>query len=373
MANRRRQGESKRRCVAAAAVCLGLSTLGCGEGFDPPSELKTLRVLGVHKNESYADAGSEVTLNLIWQDASPKAPRDVVIGWLPPCFNPPGDLYYGCFEQFQGFDLTDILTTGSLSQEFSFRIPRNIVAPLPAGEEPDVYEARVPVRPPPDPDNPTFGTTFAFFIACAGTPVVLDPPPSGNALPLGCRDAEGDLVGPDDFTAGYTTIYSFEDSEIRGNQKPVITGFQVEGAEVPVDCLGAECAREGSPPEEPAAPIDCETESARCVATCEDDGESECPEIDLRPLIDPSVAESDQVSVVYYGRNLGEQMWVNYYVDRGGVRSPVRLLNDANTGWNDDYGVEFYAPKEPGPFSVWAVSHDNRGGADFVRVRLHAQ
>ena len=334
-------------------AALALTAFGCGEGFDPPSELRGLRVLGVHKNASYARPGDEITMNLVWQDASPSAPRDVQITWLPACINPEGNLYYGCFGDPEKFSAGAVST----SQEFRFQIPPEIL---------DEVSAK--------PGNPVYGTAFAFFIACAGTPeVVLEDSTGDNPVPLACRGADGELLGPDDFVAGYTTVYVFEDGFT--NEKPTITGFQVEGVDVPVDCLGADCAREGTAGLDDAEPIDCldPAQSARCVATCEDDGEDECPEIDVRPLVDASTAERDEVAARYYDRNVGEQMWINYYVDRGGLRTPVRLLNDATEGWNDDYGMELFAPAEPGPFSVWAVTHDSRGGADFVRVRLQAE
>jgi hypothetical protein len=140
--------------------------------------------------------------------------------------------------------------------------------------------------------------------------------------------------------------------------------------------LGANCALEGDVDEdvEPET-FDCSAPetATRCIATCEGDGEAECPDIDIAPLIDPTSAERDQLSEDYFERNVSEQLWINYYSDRGGMRSSVRLLNDATEGWNDEFGVEFWAPSEPGPLSIWAVVHDNRGGAEFVRVKLYAE
>jgi hypothetical protein len=82
------------------------------------------------------------------------------------------------------------------------------------------------------------------------------------------------------------------------------------------------------------------------------------------------VVEDDSVAVQAYDRDFVEQMWINYYVDRGGLRSPVRLLADAAKGPNADYGSGFYAPEEPGPVHLWAVVHDNRGGMGWVRQTI---
>lgn len=339
----------------ALLVSFSLASVACGEGFDPVSDLRSLRAIGVVKNKSYADPGDEITMELVWQDASKDAPRDVTIAWLPACFNPPGDLYYGCFAQFGDVSPGNM---GSLGEKLTFTIPADIVSS----------------RPPADPDNPTFGSAFGFFALCAGDLVPLDPPPSKNALPLGCRDrTSGDLLGPDDFVAGYAQV--MVSSEGFTNANPNITGFTVAGAEVETDCIGSECARPGTPVEPEPEPLDCtdEANAARCIATCEDDGEDTCPNIQISPIVSRDSAELDEVAARYYGRNDTEQLWIDYYSDRGTVRSPARLLNDATEGWNDDYGVEFWAPKEPGPLSVWAAVHDNRGGANFVRVRLQAE
>jgi hypothetical protein len=45
----------------------------------------------------------------------------------------------------------------------------------------------------------------------------------------------------------------------------------------------------------------------------------------------------------------------------------VRLVNDAQTGWNADYGTEFRAPSTKGPMFIWAVVQDSRGGEQWVR------
>jgi hypothetical protein len=79
----------------------------------------------------------------------------------------------------------------------------------------------------------------------------------------------------------------------------------------------------------------------------------------------------DAVGAQYFGRNVKEQMWVSYHVNGGRVKSDIRLLNDGDTGPADDYGTEFYAPKDPGYVTLWAVARDNRGGASWSSVVLN--
>lgn len=330
---------------------LSAIALGCGAEFDPPSEIKTLRVLAVQKSAPYAKPGEKVDLQMLWHDGSKQAPRPVQVGWFSGCFNPPGDLYAGCFAQFAGaappgpggppgFDL-------GMGDRFSFTLPADVISSRP---------------PPADPKQPPYGLSFVFFAACAGK---LGPPPEGKAVafPLACYGPDDELLGADDFVAGYTAVYAFEQYR---NQNALVTGFRVNGEDAKGSCIDGACI------DTPLAQaLDCDT--VPCISACSDDGDADCPEISIGPVIDPASAEVDQISVDAYGKKYSEQMWVNYYVDRGSLKSELRLLNDATAGWNGDYGTKLFAPKKPGPMTVWAVVHDNRGGSAWVRQQLLVQ
>jgi hypothetical protein len=67
---------------------------------------------------------------------------------------------------------------------------------------------------------------------------------------------------------------------------------------------------------------------------------------------------------------LGEQMWVNYYSSGGELSEEVRLLNDAVEGFRADTATEYQAADTARVSHVWAVAHDNRGGAEWARVRV---
>ena len=335
---------------------LSLSLLGCGPDFDPPSELHSLRVLAVQKDLPYAQPGAKVNLQMLWQDASPLASeRTVQIAWSPACYNPPGDLYYACFSDPNTFgSMVNVDPTNP--ERTSVDIPANII------------------RPSDGSNNAPYGITYVFFALCAGELTLL-PSAAENAFPIGCKDANGTLLGSDDFVAGYTSIYSFKGYS---NHNPVIAGFRFRGAPLPKEaaCLGDDClSLDGSAP---AVDFDCDDpeQSARCVPACADDGDPTCPAYALAPTIDKDEADNqdiDDVSAAQLGRKVGEQMWINYYTDAGGFKSPVRLLNDATSGWNDNYGTDFYAPKKPGLVRVWAVAHDNRGGMSWSGITLKVQ
>jgi hypothetical protein len=89
-------------------------------------------------------------------------------------------------------------------------------------------------------------------------------------------------------------------------------------------------------------------------------------------LIDPVSAERN-ANVGSIGNPVGEQLWVNYFIDRGSLRSGIRLYADATTGIDDKYGTDVYAPSEPGLVRIWAVVHDNRGGTAWTRLTVRAR
>ncbi|MBX3182421.1 MAG: hypothetical protein KIT72_08770 [Polyangiaceae bacterium] len=325
---------------ALTALTAALFAMGCGAEFDPPHKVTSLRVLGVQKDKPYAKPGDDVTLSLLWHDSSEQAPRPVQVAWYSGCFNPPGDLYYGCFEALSGGG-----GNVGLGEQHTVSIPSDIISSRP---------------PPRDPELVPYGLSYVFFAVCAGQ---LGPAPAEQGFPVACFDDQGKQLGADDFVAGYSGIYAYDTFE---NQNPVITGFEFNGRVVEPDCIGAECLSN------PPAPSD-DCSRVACVDSCADDGDPTCPGIAFRPLISSSVAEVDDIALVSEGRNLTEQMWVNYYIEDGGLKSSVRLLNDATKGWNEDFGTEYYAPKQPGDYKLWAVARDNRGGSEWIRITVRVR
>ncbi len=334
-----------------------LTAVGCGPQFDPGNEISTLRVLGVKKDKPYAQPGEDVSLQLLWHDA--KGPRDVQRAFIGGCVNPPGDLYYGCFAEYGQSAASGQPPAFALGDTFSVTLPKDIISS----------------RPAPDEGRERYGLYIVFFAVCAGT-LSFDMSSDGSSigstgLPVRCLDEDGQALGSDDFVVGYTSIYSFQGTD---NANPAFAvddsgtaRFEVAGANVEADCLGEAC--QGAP----AVEVDCESTPERCIDACADDGDDACPEIEIKPAIDEQDnLERDDVSSRLFGNDVNEQMWVNYYVDRGSM-SQVRLLNDATSGWNEKYRGELRAPKEPGPLQVWSVIHDNRGGMEFARVTLQVK
>jgi hypothetical protein len=328
----------------------------CGPEFDPPSELRSLRILAVQKDEPYAKPGDTVNLTMLWQDASPKRldasgkPRAIQIAWASGCINPPGDLYFGCFSR---------LSMAGLGPTFSVVIPPTDI-----------------IHPSNDPKQPPYGLEYVFFSACAGTLTQVTPT-EDSPLPFACQDTStGALLGPDDFVAGYTQIYVFDAFT---NENPVLTNaagaaqITFAGQTFPADCVDAACLTVPDPVDPCADPA----KAALCVPVCADDGDAKkCPQHALQPVIDqtlPQNSEPDSIAVLSYGRAYGEEMWLDYYADRGNFDPALKLFSDAQSGYNPSYATHFLAPKDPGPVRVWAVLHDNRGGVSWEGFTLGAK
>jgi hypothetical protein len=351
------------------AALLGLAaTLGCGVDFDPASKVNTLRVLAVQKDKPYVRPGDSVTLQLLWHAPSFVDGAGVPeVAWLASCENPPGDLYERCFEQFQALTPEQVMEGLSLpvagataaNDRFTFTTSSDLITSRP---------------PPKDPELTPYGISYVFFAVCAGRLSVA----FGESFPLLCyeeRDGNdgfgaGDQrLGPESFVVGYSAVFAYERVS---NGNPALTGIEFNGGAFAAApgagatvlpardlCVGDGC----SAPAAQDAAASCA--SALTLETC--DG---CGKVGLKPTIDRSSAEPDAVASTLSGSNLTEQMWVNYYASIGEVDDDVRLLNDAGRGWAETYGTQYSPGAEPGVGYLWAVAHDNRGGAQWLRLRL---
>ncbi|HEY4106446.1 MAG TPA: hypothetical protein VGM44_21245 [Polyangiaceae bacterium] len=386
-------GFSRQFSAKLALLWLGVLLSGCGPSFDPEDQLRTLRVLGVQKDQPYVKPGDSVNLTMLWEDASPSAGRPIQIAWSGLCVDPPGDLYYGCFAQpavFQGLSFNPSTMPGadktSVMMPTTYTDSKGNSAPV--------------IRPTAAENNTPYGIGYVFFAVCAGT-ISIDPSlvqtsaangsaSASPALPIVCKDDAGKLLDSDSFVAGYTTIYAYD---MFANNNPAISGFEFNGQALPKGsfCVGPatdatmpdDCASlaespigDSLPPDTTA--IDCTTTppDPRCIPTCADDGKSSCHGYAIRPTVDKTDfrnQDQDGVSVMQLGHAVGEQMWIDFYSDGGGFKSPTRLLNDATNGWNDDYGTDFYAAKDAKISRVWALVHDNRGGVSWAGIELKTQ
>src|SRR5262249_17027653 len=91
--------------VSAAFFLLLASFLwaSCGGGgFEPASKIKGVRVLATQKEPASPHPGEAVDLKLLYWDgkATEGSARKIRFDFFQ-CDNPPGDLYYGCFDKLK--------------------------------------------------------------------------------------------------------------------------------------------------------------------------------------------------------------------------------------------------------------------------------
>lgn len=303
--------------------CWGLGVVallcaGCGgTGFDSPSMVTTLRALAVQKDVPYARPGEDVTTSLLWHD--PAAPRDVEVRWFAGCTNPPADLFSLCAEGldeefFDNLDVVEDLGFTGTGDTFTYQI------------EDDALEGREPRSP----GDPVRGVSFVFFTLCPGS---LRYAPEREVFPAACIGPDGNEVDSDDFVVGYTTIAIYDDVR---NENPPITGLELDGQLL-------------------------EEMPGRVLDVCTEEKASDCPKLELNPLVDTGVAsEIDPLT------GDPEQVWITYFATSGEFSPEGRLVSDPDTGTNDDITTKFRIPQEPGVHRLWAILQDGRGGADWA-------
>lgn len=378
--------------LSSAALALS----ACGVEFDPASRLATLRVVAMGADQPSPLPGTAVKLDALLHDGTKAAPRALQVGWLWGCYNPLGDTYLFCAVQFaeraqtllgagaaaggaagasgtgaggsasvelpecsatnalglqEGFCKTSLSASDAKASSMTFKVPA-----ADAKMAPSTF-----VRPATD-GSADYGLSTVFFAACAGKlELALE---SGNFPPFQCRsETTGELLGSDDFVIGYYNLYSYRPGVLK-NTNPKISGFVFDGREVAPDCIGDACLKANSTPETP----DCASTDAVCVAACADDGKDTCPEILMRPALDESIRERDQLAALKGRTEQEETIWVRYLSSAGAFSPDVKLVNAATAPhWNPAYEGRFRAPKQSGPMFVWAIVQDSRGGASWVR------
>lgn len=357
--------------LASLAITLTLTALvACTAGFDPKSKVDSVRLFVVRADKPYAKEGETVTLEALFADARREQPRPARLYWIPiVCVNPPEDLYYLCFAPpgdggRQAGD-TRLVPVGELAERLDggadaggngatggvggalASLPTGVdLAPfLPSGPTfsftapPAIIKARE--------GAPPYGLMIIFNILCAGRVEIaaeLDMN-AAQQLPLRCLGDDGAPLSPNDFVVGISRVYSYAD---RTNENPVIEGVTFEGNEVSL------------------------TDGITVDRCPQETKQSECPAVKIDMRVSEASWEENPSDVLDQGP-LREQIWVSYYSDIGVLGSDARLLFDAREGRIATSPVELRAPKGPGSGTLWAVVHDNRGGAAWSVVPLHVR
>jgi hypothetical protein len=315
------------------ALFLFVLATGCSAvTFDPPSKIESVRILATSADHPYAAPGEAVHMQVLAFDGrpSPRAPMNVF--WLPsPCVNPAGDAFYSCFPAFaQTFaPHTDLGASLASGPTFSFQMPGDAIASHPAiGGDP-------------------YGLAVVFTIACAGHVEYVPTPADGSpdAVPFGCFDDAGSPLGDDDFVFAYSLVYSFAD---RTNTNPVLESVTLQGSAV-----------------DPTAGI--------AVDHCSKSNIDDCPTMPLDVVVPPSSQELDPSDLDTNGTVLKEEIFVDYYLTAGKVASDTVVLFDPRAGRLSGTSDALTAPQAAGDYMLWAVVHDNRGGAAWQTLPFHAR
>jgi hypothetical protein len=353
--------------ILSLLIVLALAMVGAvvacgGESFDPASKVDSVRLFVVKADKPYVKPGEMVTLEALVADGRKEKPRAAKLYWIPVlCLNPKDDLYYLCFaapgdggNQAGG---TRLIPTGPLAgadgggsdagggSPFA-SIPTGVdLAPfLPQGPS---FSFRMPedaVQPRKGSDP--YGLVVVFNVLCAGRIEFVQPDPEGGPqqVPVVCTDENDVKLPASDYVIGISRVYAYTE---RLNTNPVIEKVLSEGKDV-----------------DPAQGITLE----KCVA----EKERDCKENKIDVRVSDNSWEANPADVTRDGE-LHEQIWVDYYTDIGKLDDEARLLFDTRVGRVTDTDVKYRAPKDVSDGTLWAVVHDNRGGAAWIVVPLHVR
>jgi hypothetical protein len=342
--------------LAALLASVALVVSSCASDFEAISKLRTVRMLATRADKPYAKPGDTVTLETLAYDARADKSRPMQIFWIPfTCINPIDDLYYVCFAQFlaaagsasdggardggvpggagallrPGVDLSPFLPNGP---KYSFTLP------------PDIIDKHPIVPGSSDP----YGLAIVFNIACAGH-VEITPIDSGDLrkqqVPIGCFDADHNQLGADDFVIGVQRVYAYAD---RSNANPVVDHVTYQGQ--PLDLTQGITA-------------------PRCL----EPKRQSCPDLKIDVVVTDASWETNPGDTDANGNVRNEQLWADYYTDKGDFDGDARLLFDPVAGRIADSATKFHTPNETGDGIVFVVVHDNRGGAAWLQFPVHVQ
>lgn len=375
-----------------------LGSAACGpSSFPSESFINSVRILASQSDQPYAQPGATVRSQVLAVDARPDASGNepMRVFWLPfLCVNPPNDAYYACFSGFEqnpssveqvgaagagGLDagknatITFAISTwdGGVEAGVGSGLLSGVrdggalsLSKLPTGQ--DISEfllqgSRVVFHlpgdivssHPPAKGRTPYGLAIAFNIACAGHVelIALDPNnPAPEQIPFGCFNAQHQQLTADDYVIGYTEVFAYDSLT---NKNPVISSFAFRG--IPVSLDGGV-----------AAPVS--------FPYCTDSNPNSCPDNYAIVGVPDASWERDPQDPGPDGGPLGEQIRVDYYATIGSLSDDAILVFDPSEGRVvPPHQESLNSVTNPQTGAMWAVVHDNRGGASWITVPLSAR
>lgn len=361
-------------------VSLGVAAMlqvgpSCTDGFESLNQVTTVRVLAAVADKPYAQPGEDVTLYLTYHDGRDFTPKPVEVTWIAGCVLPTGAPFAACYPQLEAAvqQIGETPSSGDDPKAGGLALIQQEVVPAELSGTPngvsfnapipeDLFEIYAKLVGDEDEEVDSL-VAYVFFTVCAGR-VRPEAPDSEASFPLGCFDANGNRVGADGFVPGYTEVFIFEDD--RPNENPPIEGLEIEGEPM------------GESPEEATVVQRCEQpeeDSGGCFGGGSEETRSEeelCPELEVEVIVG-DVAEPDPQLTERTGTPHREVLWVDYYADAGGLEDEQILVSHALTGPRNKKETVWRPPEEPGIVTIWAVVHDNRGGASVKRGYLRVE
>jgi hypothetical protein len=366
------------RALGGLVVALGgwASSSCAPSGFPGASLVTSVRILASSADRPDVTPGSPVNVRVLAYDGRTTKPAPMTTHWIPfVCKDPPDDAYYACFGQFAGGGPGDggpsaapVFVTPCDGGSGDSGAPQGGLQPgvdlglsLPSGDcasftmPDDAISAHSNNPPPPVP----YGLAILFNIACAGRLelVPLDPN-NAQAPPIGCFDAQHNLLGPSDYVFGFTRVYAYKNNP---NTNPSIESVHAAGASYAETDAGQ---ADGGPIPDQMLSINADGTTATISPDC---STGTCSGIDIGPVVPASSQEVDNSGAAPQK----EQIWAEFFSTFGSFTDDVRLLYDVNgpvIPSGRDKENQFQAPIHAGDGMIWIVVHDNRGGASWVAV-----
>jgi hypothetical protein len=100
-----------------------------------------------------------------------------------------------------------------------------------------------------------------------------------------------------------------------------------------------------------------------------------CDAIKVGPVVPPSSQEPDPQQTDVNGNRANEEIWADFFTTTGSI-DDTRLLYDSTTGSVGDPSItdaHFNPPGTAATGTIWAVVHDDRGGASWVTIPVNVQ